>query len=116
SVFDSDYPHVFLSFDGDEEDENYLNTIEDLGIPLSLDMYPKPIDVLYKSIDITVSRFPYGGEIHCLKATLKLIEQVHPKYQQHQFNRLILFIDSNCVLDRNCLQKFVNDKVVRPAS
>ena len=49
SVVDCDYPasciHVFLSFDGDQEDELYLKTIENLGVPLTLRSYPKSIDV-----------------------------------------------------------------------
>ena len=53
SVVDCDYPpsciHVFLSFDGDQEDELYLNTIEKLGVPLTLESYPKSIDVTYRS-------------------------------------------------------------------
>lgn len=52
SVVDCDYPaaciHVFLSFDGDQEDELYLNTIEKLGVPLTMESYPKSIDVQYK--------------------------------------------------------------------
>ena len=50
---DCDYPsaciHVFLSFDGEQEDELYLNTIETLGVPLTMESYPRSIDVVYKA-------------------------------------------------------------------
>ena len=62
SLVDCEYPpsclHIFLSFDGDQEDELYLNTIEKLGVPLTLDSYPKSIDVIYRQCRITISRFP----------------------------------------------------------
>jgi chitin synthase len=80
SIVDCEYPpscmHVFLSFDGDQEDELYLNTIEKLGVPLTLDTYPKSIDVVYRSCRITVSRFPHGGKRACQKKTFKLIDKI----------------------------------------
>src|SRR5438034_1123422 len=64
SLVDCDYPpsclHVFLSFDGDQVDDLYLNTIEKLGVPLTLDDYPKSIDITYRRTRITISRFPHG--------------------------------------------------------
>lgn len=117
SVVNSDYLrayfHVFLSFDGDED---YLNTIEALGIPRFVGTCPKPIEVMYKSIRITVSRFPSRGELYCQKATLKLIHQGYPKYRQQEKNRLILFINSDCVLDRNFLQKRAKFVAMNPSS
>lgn len=68
-MVDCDYPpsclHIFLSFDGDQENDLYLNTIEKLGVPLTLEKYPKSIDVTYRSCRITVSRFPHGGKRSC---------------------------------------------------
>ncbi|KAJ8115753.1 hypothetical protein ONZ43_g4596 [Nemania bipapillata] len=100
SVVDCDYPpsciHVFLSFDGDQEDELYLNTIEKLGVPLTLESYPKSIDVTYKAARITVSRFPHGGKRHCQKSTFKLIDKVYKEYLKRNDNLFILFIDSDC--------------------
>ena len=84
SLADCEYPpsclHIFLSFDGDQEDELYLNTIERLGVPLTLDTYPKSIDVTYRSTRITVSRFPHGGKRHCQKATYMLIDKIYKQY------------------------------------
>ncbi|CAG8970702.1 hypothetical protein HYALB_00003457 [Hymenoscyphus albidus] len=120
SVVDCDYPpsciHVFLSFDGDQEDELYLNTIEKLGVPLSLDSYPKSIDVTYRTARITVSRFPHGGKRHCQKSTYKLIDKVYTEYLKRNDNLFVLFIDSDCILDRVCLQNFVYDMELSPGN
>ncbi|KAI0447371.1 family 2 glycosyltransferase [Xylaria telfairii] len=120
SVVDCDYPpsciHVFLSFDGDQEDELYLNTIEKLGVPLTLESYPKSIDVSYKAARITVSRFPHGGKRHCQKSTFKLIDKVYKEYLKRNDNLFILFIDSDCILDTVCLQNFVYDMELSPGN
>jgi chitin synthase len=120
SVVDCDYPpsciHVFLSFDGDQEDELYLSTIEKLGVPLTLESYPKSIDVTYRAARITVSRFPHGGKRHCQKSTFKLIDKVYKEYLKRNDNLFILFIDSDCILDRVCLQNFVYDMELSPGN
>ncbi|KAI0147624.1 family 2 glycosyltransferase [Xylariaceae sp. FL1272] len=120
SVVDCDYPpsciHVFLSFDGDQEDELYLSTIENLGVPLTLESYPKSIDVTYRAARITVSRFPHGGKRHCQKSTFKLIDKVYKEYLKRNDNLFILFIDSDCILDRVCLQNFVYDMELSPGN
>ena len=120
SVVDCDYPpsciHVFLSFDGDQEDELYLNTIEKLGVPLTLESYPKSTDVTYKAARTTVSRFPHGGKRHCQKSTFKLIDKVYKEYLKRNDNLFILFIDSDCILDRVCLQNFVYDMELSPGN
>lgn len=120
SVVDCDYPpsciHVFLSFDGHQEDELYLKTIQKLGVPLILDTYPKSIDVTYRTARVTVSRFPHGGKRSCQKATFKLIDKVYAKYIKRNDNLFILFIDSDCILDRVCLQNFVYDMELSPGN
>lgn len=120
SVVECDYPpsciHVFLSFDGDQEDELYLNTIERLGVPLTLETYPKSIDVAYRDARITVSRFPHGGKRNCQKATYKLIDKVYNEYLKRNDNLFILFIDSDCILDRVCLQNFLYDMEFSPGN
>ncbi|KAM0452671.1 hypothetical protein ACHAPV_009290 [Trichoderma viride] len=120
SVVDCDYPaaciHVFLSFDGDQEDELYLNTIEKLGVPLTMESYPKSIDVQYKEARITISRFPHGGKRHCQKSTFKLIDRVYEQYLKMNDNLFILFIDSDCILDKVCLQNFVYDMELSPGN
>lgn len=120
SIVDCEYPpsclHIFLSFDGDQEDELYLNTIEQLGVPLTLDTYPKSIDVVYRQTRITVSRFPHGGKRHCQKRTFKLIDRVYTEYLKRNDNLFILFIDSDCILDRYCIQNFVYEMELKPGS
>ncbi|KAL8806256.1 MAG: hypothetical protein Q9200_005104 [Gallowayella weberi] len=120
SVVDCDYPpsclHVFLSFDGDQEDELYLNTIERLGVPLTLETYPKSIDVTYRKARITVSRFPHGGKRKCQKSTFKLIDKIYTEYLKRNDNLFILFIDSDCILDKVCIQNFMYEMELKPGS
>lgn len=115
SVVDCEYPptclHVFLSFDGDQVDDLYLNTIEKIGVPLPLISYPQSIDVIYRGTRITVSRFPHGGKRYCQKNTFKLIDKVYTEYLKRNDNLFILFIDSDCILDRVCIQNFVYEMV-----
>ncbi|KAF1850439.1 glycosyltransferase family 2 protein [Cucurbitaria berberidis CBS 394.84] len=120
SLVDCEYPpsclHIFLSFDGDQEDELYLNTIEKLGVPLTLDSYPKSIDVIYRSCRITVSRFPHGGKRHCQKRTFKLIDKIYSEYIKRNDNLFVLFIDSDCILDKTCIQNFMYEMELKPGS
>lgn len=120
SVVDCDYPayciHVFLSYDGGIVDEPYLRVIQHLGIPISLQSYPQSIDVTYKSARITVSRFKHGGKRHCQKQTFKLIDKVYAEYLKRHDNLFLLFIDSDCILDRVCLQNFMYDMELKPGS
>lgn len=120
SVVDCDYPpsclHVFLSFDGDQEDELYLKTIEKLGVPLTLETYPKSIDVTYRMARVTVSRFPHGGKRSCQKSTFKLIDKIYTEYLKRNDNLFILFIDSDCILDKVCIQNFMYEMELKPGS
>ena len=115
SVVDCDYPpsclHVFLSFDGDQEDDLYMKTIEKLGVPLIFESYPRSIDVTYRSTRVTVSRFPHGGKRQCQKRTFRLIDKIYAEYLKQHDNLFILFIDSDCILDRVCIQNFIYEMV-----
>lgn len=120
SVVDCDYPaaciHVFLSWDGNFVDESYLRVIHHLGIPISLKSYPQSIDVIYKNARVTVSRFTHGGKRHCQKQTFKLIDKVYAEYLKRHDDLFVLFIDSDCILDRVCLQNFMYDMELKPGS
>ncbi|GAB7359070.1 hypothetical protein MBLNU230_g5142t1 [Neophaeotheca triangularis] len=120
SIVDCDYPpscmHVFLSFDGDAESELYLNTLEKLGVPLTLDTYPKSIDITYRSCRVTVSRFPHGGKRSCQKKTYKLIDKVYAEYLRRNDDLFLLFIDSDCILDKVCIQNFMYEMELKPGS
>lgn len=115
SVIECDYPpsclHVFLSFDGDQVDELYLKIIELLGVPLNLITYPTSLDVMYMNARITVSRFPHGGKRACQKSTFRLIDRVYNEYLKRNDNLFILFIDSDCILDKVCIQNFMYEMV-----
>lgn len=120
SVVDSDYPtsciHVFLSYDGGLIDESYLQVIHHLGVPISLRNYPQSIDVAYKGARVTVSRFKHGGKRYCQKQTFQLIDRVYAEYLKRHDDLFVLFIDSDCVLDRLCLQNFMYDMELKPGS
>ncbi|KAK5086696.1 hypothetical protein LTR05_003864 [Lithohypha guttulata] len=120
SVVSSDYPaaciHVFVSFDGDEVDELYLQLLKRLGIPICLEQYPQSIDVCYNNARVTVSRFPHGGKRHCQKATYRLIDKIYQRYLQKKDDLFILFIDSDCILDGVCIQNFMYEMQLKPGS
>lgn len=120
SIVDCEYPpscmHIFLSFDGDQENELYLSTIEKLGVPLTLESYPRSIDITYRSCRITVSRFPHGGKRSCQKNTFKLIDKVYAEYLRRNDNLFLLFIDSDCILDKVCIQNFMYEMELKPGS
>ncbi|KAG6126179.1 hypothetical protein E4U22_004913 [Claviceps purpurea] len=120
SVVQCDYPttcvHLFLSFDNEEADELYVRTLRYLGVSDGLDDYPACIDVVYKSVRVTVSRFPHGGKRHCQKLTFELIDRIYAEYNKLYDNIFILFIDSDCVLDSACIQNFVYDMELSPGN
>lgn len=120
SVVDCDYPasciHVFLSWDGPVVDETYLRVIQYLGIPIAMKAYPPSIDIIYKEARITVSRFKHGGKRHCQKQTFKLIDKVYKDYLKRHDDLFVLFIDSDCILDRVCLQNFMYDMELKPGN
>jgi chitin synthase len=120
SVVDCEYPssciHVFLSFDGDQIDELYLKTVGRLGVPLSLEEIPMSIDVVYNGARMTISRFPHGGKRKCQKATFKLIDKIYTNYVARNDDLFILFIDSDCILDKVCIQNFLYEMELKPGS
>lgn len=120
SVVDCDYPasciHVFLSWDGNAVDESYLCVIQHLGVPVGLHNHPTSIDLIYKGARITVSRFPHGGKRECQKQTFRLIDKVYARYLKRHDDLFLLFIDSDCILDRVCLQNFMYDMELKPGS
>lgn len=120
SLVDCEYPpsclHIFLSFDGDQENELYLNTLEKLGVPLTLESYPKSIDIAYRRCRITLSRFPHGGKRSCQKKTFRLIDKVYQGYLRRHDDLFVLFIDSDCILDKHCIQNFMYEMELKPGS
>lgn len=120
SIVDCEYPpscmHIFLSFDGDAENELFLNTIEKLGVPLTLERYPKSIDIVYRSSRVTVSRFSHGGKRSCQKKSFKLIDKIYAEYLRRNDNLFLLFIDSDCILDKVCIQNFMYEMELKPGS
>lgn len=120
SVVQSDYPpsciHVFLSFDGEPSDSLWNPIADQLGIPRFARRKAKSIDIVYDSVRITVSRFPHGGKRHCQKKTFKLIDRIYSEYLKRNDDLFILFIDSDCILDKVCIQNFMFDMELKPGS
>ena len=120
SLADCEYPpsclHIFLSFDGEDENELYLRTIEKLGVPITLEKFPRSIDIAYRGCRITVSRFPHGGKRSCQKQTFRLIDRVYQDYLRRHDDLFMLFIDSDCILDRHCIQNFMYEMELKPGS
>lgn len=111
--------HIFLSFDGDAATDDYFHLLESLGVPLNTVFmknasYPKSIDIMYRQCRITVSRFPHGGKRNCQKLTFKLIDKVYDEYLKRNDNLFILFIDSDCILDKHCIQNFMWEMELKP--
>ncbi|KAK9464524.1 chitin synthase-domain-containing protein [Lipomyces arxii] len=111
SACDADYPnsciHLYVSFDGSDVDELYLTTLSSLGVKLPLAEYPVSIDLTYRDTKITISRFKHGGKRHCQKKSFRLIDKVYGDYLQKRDDLFILFIDSDIILDKVCIQNFV---------
>lgn len=120
SLVDCDYPssaiHIFLSFDGDQENELFLNTIDKLGVPLNLKKYPQSIDLVYRQCRITVSRFKHGGKRSCQKNTFRLVNRLYENYLRRHDDMFVLFIDSDCILDKYCIQSFLYEMELKPGS
>lgn len=120
SVVNSDYPatcvHLFLSFNGDMVDRLYLDTIGHLGVSLPKTSYPVSIDVVYRQVRLTISRFPHGGKRCCQKRTFKLVDQLYGQYSQTNGDVFMLFIDSDCILDASCIRSFVYDMELSPGN
>lgn len=120
SLVSCDYPpdclHVFLSFDGDDVDALYLQLLRRLNISISLNRYPQSIDTVYNRVRVTISRFPHGGKRHCQKATYRLINKIYQRYISKKDDLFILFIDSDCILDRVCIQNFMYEMQLEPGS
>ena len=121
SIVHCDYPgaciHIFLSFDGsDAQNADYLGLVDQLGIPKVKGDHPESIDVVYQNVRVTVSRFLHGGKRYCQKQTFKLIDKIYAEYLEYNDDLFILFIDSDCILDKVCLQNFLYDMVCFPLS
>ncbi|KAJ6258269.1 Chitin synthase [Drechslerella dactyloides] len=114
SIAGQDYPmsclHVCLSFDSDEVNKEYLEVLNRLGVPtVRKNKYPVSIDVRFQGMRVTVSRYKHGGKRHTQKKTFQMIDKLYEKYLERRDDVYLLFIDSDCVLDRYCVQNFMYD-------
>ncbi|KAK6507730.1 hypothetical protein TWF481_006152 [Arthrobotrys musiformis] len=112
SVIQQEYPmtciHICLSFDSDDVGADYLEVLNQLGVPvIRKSKYPVSIDVRYGGSRVTVSRYKHGGKRHTQKKTFQMIDRLYEKYLKLQDDVYLLFIDSDCILDQFCVQNFM---------
>ncbi|KAF9979141.1 hypothetical protein BGZ73_005309 [Actinomortierella ambigua] len=119
SVIDGEYPkehvHIFISFDNDAVSELYLALIASLGVPES-EHYPPVIDLYYRGVQITVSRFPHGGKRLTQKKTFSLIGTIYKDYPEKTDHLFVLFIDSDILLHSSTLGNFMWEMELKPGS
>ncbi|EPS36304.1 hypothetical protein H072_10202 [Dactylellina haptotyla CBS 200.50] len=112
SIAGQEYPmaciHVCLSLDSDEISKEYLEVLSKLSVPtVRRNKYPVSIDVRYQNMRVTVSRYKHGGKRHTQKKTFQMIDKLYEKYLERRDDVYLLFIDSDCILDRYCIQNFM---------
>ena len=94
-------------------DGTYWTVLNRLGCRFQPEEHPQgaSLDVPYRGMRITVSRFPHGGKRHTQKKTFQIIDRLYEKYNEMYDDMFILFIDSDCILDPLCIQNFIWDMV-----
>ena len=56
------------------------------------------------------------GKRSCQKRTFRLINKVYEEYLRRHDNLFLLFIDSDCILDKVCIQNFMYEMELKPGS
>ncbi|KAF9967523.1 hypothetical protein BGZ70_009202 [Mortierella alpina] len=117
SAIEGDYPkehlHIFISFDNDATSDLYRALIRSLGVPADGDYYPPVLDLYYRGVQITVSRFPHGGKRLTQKKTFGLINSIYKEYPEKTDHLFVLFIDSDILLHPSTIANFVWDMQLR---
>ncbi|KAF9345018.1 hypothetical protein BGX26_003643, partial [Mortierella sp. AD094] len=120
SAIDGDYPkehlHIFISFDNDAVSDLYRALIRNLGVPAEGDYYPPVLDLYFRGVQITVSRFPHGGKRLTQKKTFGLINSIYKEYPDKTDHLFVLFIDSDIILPAETIANFVWDMELKPNS
>ncbi|KAG0197184.1 hypothetical protein BGX28_009305 [Mortierella sp. GBA30] len=117
SAIDGDYPkehlHIFISFDNHAVSDLYRALIRNLGVPSDGDYYPPVLDLYFRGVQITVSRFPHGGKRLTQKKTFGLINSIYKEYPEKTDHLFVLFIDSDILLHPSTIANFVWDMQLR---
>ncbi|KAF9946670.1 hypothetical protein BGZ72_000134 [Mortierella alpina] len=117
SAIDGDYPkehlHIFISFDNGAISELYRALIRNLGVPADEEYYPPVLDLYFRGVQITVSRFPHGGKRLTQKKTFGLINSIYKEYPEKTDHLFVLFIDSDILLHSSTVANFVWDMQLR---
>ncbi|KAG0200179.1 hypothetical protein BGX28_006685 [Mortierella sp. GBA30] len=117
SAIDGDYPkehlHIFISFDNGSISDLYRALIRNLGVPADEEYYPPVLDLYFRGVQITVSRFPHGGKRLTQKKTFGLINSIYKEYPEKTDHLFVLFIDSDILLHPSTVANFVWDMQLR---
>ncbi|KAF9935680.1 hypothetical protein BGZ67_003175 [Mortierella alpina] len=117
SAIDGDYPkehlHIFISFDNGTISDLYRALIRNLGVPADEEYYPPVLDLYFRGVQITVSRFPHGGKRLTQKKTFGLINSIYKEYPEKTDHLFVLFIDSDILLHASTVANFVWDMQLR---
>ncbi|KAG0019524.1 hypothetical protein BGZ80_005702 [Entomortierella chlamydospora] len=120
SAIDGDYPkehlHIFISFDNGAVSDLYRALISNLGVPAEGEYYPPVLDLYFRGVQITVSRFPHGGKRLTQKKTFGLINSIYKEYPDKTDHLFVLFIDSDIILPAETIANFVWDMELKPNS
>lgn len=107
SVLNLDYPkeliHLYLAFDEDVSNQNseaYTNLIDYYGLGRLDPSYRT--DMLHNDMIVSICRFPHGGKKSAQYGAFKEMEKDNKNLQ----DSLVFFIDSDIILDQNCLSHF----------
>jgi chitin synthase len=96
--------HLFVSFDKNEMDENvegFVLRIKQVGSVVGERSYQ------WGSLLLTYSLFPHAGKRMTQKATYDLIQSWYPQVEDTDY---ILLIDSDMLLDPNCIGYFLAEE------
>ncbi|KKA31124.1 hypothetical protein TD95_000606 [Thielaviopsis punctulata] len=119
SIVHSQYPkncmHLFVSFDSDDVDGLFKETLEKFHVS-PFDNMPTHIDIACSGVRITFSRFPHAGKRACQQSTYNLFKRTYAHYGYQWDNVLVLFMDSDCRLDSNALRGFAHDMYASPGN
>jgi chitin synthase len=107
SVVDLNYNkqklHLFLSFDDDQRPEAFLfllykwNLLNEINNPL--------ITIFVNDLAITIIRTEHGGKKMAQKSAYEKIKTFYNKFTLEK--SLLFFIDSDIILEKNCLNHFI---------
>jgi cellulose synthase/poly-beta-1,6-N-acetylglucosamine synthase-like glycosyltransferase len=107
SLIHSDYPahllHVFVSFDGLENKDSFLETAK--FFKASIGEESTDANALVAGIKVAIHIFEHGGKTRCQANTMKKIQN-RQGYLRDVNNTFVLLLDSDTRIERHSLRSF----------